>query len=97
MRMRHKSPFVLPPDVRSEKIVLTGGEFRFVFHHEVYGELGHVRVLPTMKDDSLIRVEVFGDVDDPMTEKRRAILEPITKKLIEQMNKAIDQKKQRIA
>lgn len=97
MQTRHQSPFLLPPDVRTEKVDLPGGEFRFVFHHDIYGELGHVRVLPAMTDDSLIRVEVFGDVDDPMTEKRREILEPITKKLIEQMNKAINQKKQRIA
>lgn len=97
MQTRHQSPFILPPDVRTEKIVLPGGEFRFVFHHEVYGELGHVRVLPTtIKNDSLIRVEVFSDVDDSMTEKRKAILEPITRKLIEQMNKTIDRQKQRI-
>ena len=72
--------FPLPPEISFSKEVLPEGYQAYVFRHESIGELGRLVITPH-GDQCQFNCEVVGDADDPMTEKRRAIIEPILKGL----------------
>jgi hypothetical protein len=76
--------FSLPPDVTCKKQPLPNGEWSYVFRHSELGELGRILVLPRGAESQFCS-EVVGASDDPMTEKRLAILEPISKDILGKM------------
>lgn len=77
--------FSLPAEVSSQKIFLPEGIWAYVFHHTQLGELGRLLLLPHPSGQTQFACEVAGEPDDPMTQQRQAILEPITKALLEKM------------
>ncbi len=82
---RNTMPFSLPPEITVSKKKLPQG-WAFVFRHKEMGELGRLRV-QEVGGETRISSEVVGDPADPMTERRRAILEPLTREISCQMDR----------
>lgn len=70
--------FSLPHNVKSHKHLLPNGTMSYVFRHDELGELGRILIVPH-GTQSQICYEVVGEPGDPMTKKRQAIFEPISK------------------
>jgi hypothetical protein len=68
--------FRLPAEVRVSRQPLSGG-VAYVFRHTQLGELGRLALTPTASGETFVVTEVAGELDDPMTQRRRAILEPL--------------------
>lgn len=73
--------FSLPHNVKSHEHLLPNGTQSYVFRHDELGELGRILVVPH-GTQSQICCEVVGEPDDPMTKKRQAIFEPISRELV---------------
>jgi hypothetical protein len=81
-----KNKFTLPHDIKFTKQLMPNGRWGYVFRHDELGELGRILVLPHANGtQTQFSCEVSGDPDDPLTVKRKLILEPITKKLLNHM------------
>lgn len=81
-----RTKFTLPPNIKSQKQLTPSGNWSYVFRHDELGELGRILVLPhTNGIQTQLTAEVSGSPDDPLTKKRRLILEPIAKKLMDSM------------
>ena len=76
--------FALPHNIKSNKRLLPNGTWSYVFKHDDLGELGRILIVPH-GTQSRICCEVAGDPNDPLTEKRRVIFEPIGKELADKM------------
>ena len=76
--------FSLPHNIKKQKQLLPNGTWSYVFRHDELGELGRMLIVPH-GTQSRICCEVAGDPNDPMTEKRRVIFEPIGKELADKM------------
>jgi hypothetical protein len=72
--------FSLPYNIKSRKQFLSNGTQCYVFRHDELGELGRILII-LRGANSQINCEVFVDPNDPMTEKRREIFEPIGKEI----------------
>lgn len=81
----HDAGFKLPPGITFEKKQIPDG-MAYVFRHEDMGELGRLALREHGPAQLHIISEVVGDPQDPMTSKRREILEPITMQLTALMN-----------
>lgn len=68
--------FRLPPEVSSAKQRLADG-WAYVFRHRRLGEPGRILVQDLDDGRTHISYEIAGDPDDPMTTRRRKIMEPI--------------------
>lgn len=77
--------FRLPPDITVSKKDLPLG-LAFVFRHKKMGELGRLLV-QDIGGQTQISSEVVGDPADPMTKKRQAILEPLTRELRRELDR----------
>ncbi len=71
------SGFRLPPDVRVSHQPVAGGMTYYTFRHAQLGELGRLVVTGTPTGETSLVTEVAGDADDPMTQRRREVLEPL--------------------
>lgn len=78
MKRAKTKKFSLPHNVKSSKQLMPNGTWSYMFRHDELGELGRILILPHGAESQIV-CEVVGESDDPMTTKRRAILEPITK------------------
>lgn len=78
----------LPTDVSLEKSVVEGGVI-FAFRHRSLGLLGRLTVQETRGGQVFLRGEVAGDPQDPATGTRREILEPITRELMERVDRGL--------
>ena len=76
--------FPIPPEVSCRKEVLFDGQSVYVFRHEDIGDFGQMLILPNAGESQFV-FEVIGDEDDPMLEKKKAILDPIAKDIVSQM------------
>jgi hypothetical protein len=83
---RPKAPFSMPAGVTSTREPIAGG-FAYVFRHEELGNLGRLLVQEESRGRTHLTGEIAGDPDDPMTMRRRAILEPI----IDELNRQLSQ------
>ena len=72
--------FSLPADVTVTKQQLEG-QWVYSFRHDGLGELGRIVLQGLSTGQCHIVSEVIGDPKDPMTEKRQAILQPISEQL----------------
>ena len=79
--------FKLPPEV-TVKQEQYQGKFAYVLRHEKLGELGRL-VLSEYMGQTHFSHEVVGDENDPLTQTRREILEPITKAMVSEVEKKI--------
>jgi hypothetical protein len=86
VKMARESKFSMPREVSCQKTFLPEGMWAYVFRHTQWGELGRLLILPHPSGQTQFTCEVAGDPNDPITMKRREILEPITKGMLEKMN-----------
>ena len=86
--MSRKTGFELPHGITFEKTRIADG-VAYIFRHEELGNLGRLVVQDHDAAQCRITSEVVGDLQDPMTSKRREILEPITTQLTNLLRCAI--------
>lgn len=80
-----QSPFKLPPEVSFRKERLSYG-WAYVFRHTELGELGRILLKARPDGRTHVTSEVVGDPDDPMTEKRRTIFEPLSMEMTRRLD-----------
>lgn len=80
--------FQLPPDISSQKVRLPQG-WAYIFRHKALGQIGRIVLRPHPDGRTIASAEVTGEPDDPMTEKRREIFEPIGNKLVKALEDAM--------
>ena len=80
--------FRLPPGVSSSKEPLSDGT-AYVFRHEELGLLGRLILQDIAGANCHISLELSGDPDDPMTEKRAAIFKPLGMELASRLEKQL--------
>lgn len=85
MRKTLKQQCPLPPEVTLTKRLLPDARWAYIFHHNQWGELGRIVIVPIDGNNTQFSVEVCGDADDPMTKKRLEILQPLSTQLLETM------------
>lgn len=71
-----KTGFRLPADVRVSRELLFNG-VAYTFRHLRLGDLGRMLVEGTLSGETRITNEVAGEPDDPMTQRRREVFEPL--------------------
>ena len=75
-KKRPSGKIQLPPKVSFTKERI-GGAWAYVFRHTELGNLGRVLLQGRPDGRTQLSLEVAGDPDDPMTEKRAAIFKPL--------------------
>ena len=80
--------FSLPPEITVSQKKLPQG-WAYVFRHKKMGEARRLRV-QGVGGETRISSEVVGDPADPMTKKRQAILEPLTREISREMERLTD-------
>ncbi len=76
--------FHLPPAVSMQKEQLPSG-WAYVFCHAELGLLGRLVLQGLASGHCQVSCEVAGDPADPLTAKRRAVLEPVTTALVRRL------------
>lgn len=79
-----QTPIQLPPDVSFHK-EQQGQVFYYVFSHRTLGNLGRIVLLPYGPEKMNIKLEVAGDLADPLTQKRWEIFQPLAHELVERL------------
>lgn len=80
--------FTLPPEISMTKETLPGSSgWAFVFRHATMGELGRLILQGRPDGQSQIACEVTGSTEDPMTAERQKVLEPITRRIVQEIEK----------
>ncbi|MBA2711319.1 MAG: hypothetical protein H0U57_12100, partial [Tatlockia sp.] len=69
-----RESFSLPLEITSTKTQLSNKHCAYVFKPIAFGEPGRVLIIPHSNGESQFSVEVSEDPDDPMTIKRKEIL-----------------------
>ena len=82
-----QSRFSLPPHISFSKERLSYG-WSYVFRHAELGELGRILLQGRPDGQTHVTCEVVGDPGDPMTAKRAAIFEPLSRKMTRQLDMA---------
>ncbi len=72
--------FSLPPDVTFKKQKLEDS-WVYNFHHKKLGELGRIVMQALPNGQSYMSCEVAGEPNDPMTQTRKEIFEPIGRQM----------------
>lgn len=85
VKCARNTPFSLPEGVSMQKTILPDGRFAYVIRHSKLGDLGRMLILPHSSGQSQFLFEVAGEPDDPMTEKRKSILMPISENILSKM------------
>jgi hypothetical protein len=73
-------------DIESTQKNYPDGKIEYTFRHKDVGEIGVCTVVPTPLGQSQINFHVTGDDSDPMTKRRKELLQPIVDALDEKMN-----------
>ncbi len=82
-----KLGFQLPPEITMRKESHPSGQ-AYAFRHRDLGDLGHV-IVKGYQGQTLLQFEVAGEPDDPMTSRRREILEPLCHEISQSMDKIL--------
>jgi len=78
---------ILPPEITFTKDRIQD-QWVYTFRHEDLGEIGRVR-LKGIGKNTMINLDITGDPNDPMTEKRREIFEPLGMQIADQMESIV--------
>lgn len=78
---------LLPPEVTYSKYVMDGFTV-YTFRHRDIGELGRLVASDEGETQTRINCEVVGDPDDPMTQSRLVVFQPLTEKILHAMTSA---------
>jgi len=81
---KRQSDFRLPLGVSMQKEPIPAGS-AYVFRHAELGLLGRLVLQSLPSGHCQISCEVAGDPADPMTAKRRKVLEPVTTALVQRL------------
>jgi len=81
---KRQNDFRLPPGVSMQKEQLPSG-WAYVFHHTKLGLLGRLVLQGLPSGHCQVSCEVAGDPADPLTARRRKMLEPVTTELVQQL------------
>jgi hypothetical protein len=79
----------LPPEISVEKGPLPEGGWAHVFRHRTLGNLGRIVARDAPGGQCMLSSEVSGHPDDPMTEKRRQVFEPLAREILAEMNRLV--------
>lgn len=77
--------FRLPPGISISKQVVARG-YAYLFRDNGLGVLGRMVLQETADGRTHIACEVAGDAEDPMTAQRRAVFEPLSRRITELMD-----------
>ena len=88
--MANRNHGFLPPEVSFEARPVPAG-WAYMFRHRDLGEIGRLLVQEAKgkAEATHFSLEVVGDLEDPMTEKRKAIFEPLGIELMKRFNAAL--------
>lgn len=75
----------LPPNVTAQRKPISATSYEYIFRHSELGQLGKVLLSVCTSGTSRLTCLVNGDPGARLTEQRRAIFEPLARKLAEQM------------
>ncbi len=81
---KRQNDFRLPPGVSMQKEQLPSG-WAYVFHHTKLGLLGRLVLQGLPSGHCQVSCEVAGDPADPLTARRRKMLEPVTTELVQRL------------
>ena len=81
---KNQDGFHLPPAVSMQKEQLPSG-WAYVFRHAELGLLGRLVLQGLPSGHCQVSCEVAGDPTDPLTARRRAVLEPVTTELVRRL------------
>jgi len=81
---KRQSDFRLPPGVTMQKEQLPSG-WAYVLRHTELGLLGRLVLQGLPSGHCQVSCEVAGDPADPLTARRRAVLEPVTTALVQRL------------
>jgi hypothetical protein len=81
---KRQSDFRLPPGVTMQKEQLPSG-WTYVLRHTELGLLGRLVLQGLPSGHCQVSCEVAGDPADPLTARRRAVLEPVTTALVQRL------------
>jgi len=81
---KRQNDFRLPPGVSMQKEQLPSG-WAYVFHHTTLGLLGRLVLQGLPSGHCQVSCEVAGDPADPLTARRRKMLEPVTTELVQRL------------
>jgi hypothetical protein len=81
---RPTSDFRLPPEISFRKDRYPGG-WVYAFRHRDLGELGRILLQERPDGNWQIVCEIAGDLDDPMTERRKDIFGPLAMDLTQRL------------
>jgi hypothetical protein len=81
---KRQSDFRLPPGVSMQKEQLPAG-WAYVFRHAKLGLLGRLVLQDLPSGHCQVSCEVAGDPADPLTARRRKVLEPVTTALVRRL------------
>src|SRR5213080_2831545 len=81
---KRQSDFRLPPGVSMQKEQLRSG-WAYVVHHTELGLLGRLVRQSLPSGHCQVSCEVAGDPADPLTARRRKVLEPVTTELVRRL------------
>jgi hypothetical protein len=85
--------FSLPPEVKVQSQVLDDDKV-YLFRHQTLGLLGRIIVCGSPGGQCQISSEVAGDPNDPMTETRAQIFEPLSQQLCAALEAAVGKGRQ---
>lgn len=86
VKQAKEAQFLMPAGVSYKKILLRDGGWVYVFQSRELGEIGKLLIL-VHPDQKQFISEVTGEPSDPITTKRSELLEPITKNIVEKIEK----------
>lgn len=81
---KRQGDFRLPPGVSMQKAQLPAG-WAYVFRHAKLGLLGRLVLQGLPGGHCQVSCKVAGDPADPLTARRRKVLEPVTTALVQQL------------
>ena len=87
--------FSLPPDISVRRQPLDNGMV-YQFRHTTLGLLGRIVLQDGADGLSQISSEVAGELDDPMTETRAQIFEPLSQQLAATLEAAVGKGRQTV-
>ncbi len=81
----------LPEGITLERSDLEDGGYAYAVFDKDLGDLGRILLQGVGNGQTHISMEISGDLHDPMTQKRKAILEPIGQKIISLMSDKVSE------
>lgn len=78
--------FQLPPNVTAQRKPISATSYEYVLRHSELGQLGQIMLTVCMSGKCRITTLVNGQPGDALTERRRAVFEPLAETLAEQIH-----------